>query len=53
MAVTALAEREPKDMEEMFISEMSTGRRQSGPPIRTVGGSSGGLTGAVECNRNS
>ena len=53
MATTALAESEPKDIEEMFISEMSAGCVQSGPPMRTVGGSSGAFTGAEEWRRNS
>lgn len=53
MACTALAESEPKDIEEMFIREMSTGWRQSGPPMRTVGASAGAFTGADECSRNS
>ena len=53
MASTAFLDSEPKDIEEMFISEISAGWVQSGPPIRTVGICSGGFTGAVECSRNS
>ena len=53
MASTALAESEPKDIEEMFIRDRSYGCEQSGPPMRTVGGSAGGFTGADECRRNS
>ena len=52
-AVSAAPESAPKLIADTFSSAMSYGRVQSGPPIRTRGGSSGGSTGAVECTSHS
>lgn len=52
-ARNALPDSDPKLIDDTFNSDMSYGRVQSGPPIRTRGGSSGGSTGAIEWTRYS
>lgn len=51
--MTAWADRDPKLMADTFNSAMSYGLVQSGPPMRTRGGSSGTGRGAMDGTRNS
>ena len=49
----ALLDNEPKLIAEMLSSEAAYGCLQSGPPTVRRGGSSSGITGAIECAAHS